>query len=366
MVERLFWRNLLKRKESDRTLEELHVKNYGEYLRRLKEDFSGAKQMPSADEVRSFISRYNLYSDWKIVITDVRQDIFLQILNSKTIADKQKRISSYKEYLIKLKAAFGIPKVMPEDSEIEDFISEFGLEKNWGITVKEVSEDLEKFISGKYDELYKDAIHKPKHSVHTPVQQSYTYVPSVRKPLPISRQVCHAILTSISSGCCVSQNASQKLVRTKNPLQNNPTSKPAKQKHSWKKKESKLQETIFIDGDNHFDEGQKGIECTTKDTKVRVIFSQPGAKRRFDRKYGRRPNVSSKLVSPGNQAVDNQIKAEAGQLLKKRNQDVTIVSQDTGFAKYRDRKKNNKLGNKISTAKSVREKLIKNKNKDKI
>ena len=200
-------------------------------------------------------------------------------------------ISSYREYLIKLKAAFGIPKVMPEDS------------------------------------------------VHTPVQQLYTYVPPVRKPLPISRQVCHPILTSISSGCYVSTNASQKPVRTKKPLQNNLTSKPAKQKHSWKKKESKLQETIFIDGDNHFDEGQKGIECTTKDTKVRVIFSQPGAKRRFDRKYGRRPNVSSKLVSPGNQAVDNQIKAEAGQLLKRRNQDVTIVSQDTGFAKYGDRKK---------------------------
>ena len=344
-------------------MEELHVKNYGEYLKRLKEEFSDDKQMPSDDEVRSFISGYNLYSDWKIVITDVRKDIFLQILNSKTTADKLKRISSYKEYLIKLKAAFGIPKVMPEDSEIEDFILEFGLEKNWGITVKDVSEDLEKFISGKYDELYKDAIHKPKHSVHTPVQKSYTYVPPVRKPLSVGRQVRHPISTSISSGCYVFPNASQKPGRTKSPLHNNSASKPAKQKHGWKKKESKLQETIFIDGDNHFDEGQKGIEHTTKDIRVRIFFAQSGAKEGCDRKYGYRSNVSSTLVSPGDQAVDNRIKAEIGQLLKEGNQDVTIVSQDTGYDKY-IQKNNNKSGNKISRVKSVREKLKKNKDKN--
>ena len=293
----------------------LYVKNYGEYLRCLKKNFSDAKQIPSDGEMRSFISRYNLYLDWEIVIADVRQDICFQILHSKTTADKQKRISSYKEYLVKLKDVFGIPKIMPEDSEIEDFISEFELEKNWGITEKDVSEDLEKIVSGKYDALYKEAIHKPKTSVQKPV-----------KP---------------------------------NPLRKSSIPKPVKQKHSEKKK-TNLQVTIFIDGDNHLDEGQKGIEHTTKDTKVRAIFSQEGAKKKFDKAHGFRSNVSSKLVTPGDQAVDNQIKTEVGQLLKKGNQDITIVSQDTGFAKYRDRKKSNKLGNKISTAKSVGERLKKN------
>lgn len=299
----------------------LHIKNYREYLKRLKENFNGTQQMPSDYEVYSFISRYNLDSDWKIDIADVRQDIRSQILSPKTVIDRPKKISSYKEYLIKLKAFFGIPEVMPEDSEIENFISEFGLKKNWGITVEDVFEDLEKSINGKYDELYRDAIHRKKPSVHKSIQPLNSHV------LPVRKSVCCSI------------------------------SKPVKQKSKRKKKESNLQKTIYIDGDNHFDEGQKGIEHTTKDTKIRAVFSQPGAKKKFDKKYGRRPNVSSKLVKPGNQAVDNQIKTEAGRLLKNGNQDITFVSQDTGFAKYKNRKKNNKLGNKISTVKSVKEKL---------
>lgn len=313
-------------------MRKLHIKNYDEYLKILKENFNSTQQMPSDDEVHFFISRYNLDSDWKINIADVKQDIRFQILSPKTTIDKQKRISSYKEYLIKLEAVFGIPGGMPKDSEIEAFISEFELKKNWGITIKDVSEDLEKIINGKYDELYKDASHRKKPSVHKSIQQLNIYVPPARKHTSV-RSGYHHISESI------------------------------KQKCNGKKKASKSQETIFIDGDNHFDEGQKGIEHTTKDIKVRAIFSQPGAKKRFDRKYGHRSNVSSKLVPSGNQAVDNQIKAEAGQLLKNRNQDITFVSQDTDFAKYKDRKKNNKLGNKISTAKSVEEKLKKNKKK---
>ena len=119
------------------------------------------------------------------------------------------------------------------------------------------------------------------------------------------------------------------------------------------KKESKKQETIFIDGDNHFDEGQKGIDQLSENAKVRAIFSQPGAKRKFDIKYGNRPNISSKCVKPGNQAVDNQIKTEVGQLLKKENQDISIVSQDKGFVKYGNRKENGKDGNSINVVKSV-------------
>lgn len=316
-------------------MEELHVKNYGEYLKRLKESFSDAKQMPSNEKVHCFISKYNLDSDWKILIVEVKQDILFQILNSKTTANKQKRILSYKEYLIKLKDAFGIPKVMQEDSKIKDFISEFALEKNWGITVKDVSEDLEKFISGKYDELYRDAIYepKPKSSVQKPVRQSDTYVPPVQKTVSGSR------LTG----------------PPKNLLKKSSVSKSVKE-HGQKKEEPELQKTIFIDGDNHIDVGQKGIECTSKDIEVRAFFSQSGAKEKFDKKYGDRPNVSSKLVSPGSQAVDNQIKTEAGRLLKKENQDVVFVSYDSDFKEYAD-KKNNKSQNRISVVKSVGEAL---------
>ena len=96
---------------------------------------------------------------------------------------------------------------------------------------------------------------------------------------------------------------------------------------------------------------------TTKNTTVRAIFSQVGAKCKFDRKYQNRPNVSSKLVSPGDQAVDNQIKAEAGQLLKRGDQEVTFVSHDRGFDKYKNRKNDRSSGNRITTVKSVKDKL---------
>lgn len=56
-------------------------------------------------------------------------------------------------------------------------------------------------------------------------------------------------------------------------------------------------------------------------------------------------------------AVDNQIKAEAGQLLKRGNQEVTFVSHDRGFDKYKNRKNDRSSGNRITTVKSVKDKL---------
>ena len=63
----------------------LHVKNYNEYLKRLKENFNGIRQQLSDEEVHSFISEYNLDSDWKINMADVRQDILFQILSPNII-----------------------------------------------------------------------------------------------------------------------------------------------------------------------------------------------------------------------------------------------------------------------------------------
>ena len=142
-------------------LNEFHVKNYEEYIRRLKQTFADIEKMPSNMEMESFISEYNLDLDWKIVTGDVRKDIISEILNAKSknhLSGRKKRISSYKEYLFVLKAKFGIPQKMPDKSEIECFISEYDLEGDWGITVKDIFKDFENIIDGKYDEMYKDAI----------------------------------------------------------------------------------------------------------------------------------------------------------------------------------------------------------------
>ena len=351
-----FLENLLNRKGSDLTLDKLHIKNYGEYLKKLEKDFCVVTNMPSDGELRSFISKYNLYSDWKIDKDDVRQDITCQILNSK-ISDKQKKsILSYKEYLIKLKDVFGFPKLMPEDSEIEDFITEYQLEKSWGITVKDVSEDLEKFVSGEYDELYKDAMHKTKPSVYKPKQQSCTVSSSIQRRASVRKPSYSSTLKNISYN---SEDAPQKIAKPKGLVTNSLSLKPSKQKVEIRpeKKKPKLEKTIFIDGDNHFDEGQKGIESAPKNIKIKVFFAQPGAQINFNKKFGHRRNVSSKLVAPGKQAVDKEIKAEVERYLKKGNQDITIVSQDKGFKKFIDKKRNNNLKNTISMAKSVAEKL---------
>ena len=60
-------------------------------------------------------------------------------------------------------------------------------------------------------------------------------------------------------------------------------------------------------------------------------------------------------MDPGDQAVDNQIKTDAGQLCKKKNQRISIISQDKGYREYRDKKNKNKSGNHISVAKSVKD-----------
>lgn len=51
------------------------INNYIEYQKRLKEFFSGIKEMPSSEEVQSFIDKYNLFIDWQIIILDVKKDI---------------------------------------------------------------------------------------------------------------------------------------------------------------------------------------------------------------------------------------------------------------------------------------------------
>lgn len=287
------------------------INNYQEYQKRLKEFFSGINEMPSSEEVQSFIDEYDLFMDWQIIIPDVKKDISSLML--KKIAGKSKFISSYKQYLLQLKKSFGIPNEMPSRKQIEGFIEEYSLEKSWGIVEEDVVKDLEEIKNGKYDDMLKDS----------------TYINYGR----------------LYGHTHYSPNVSVKLQNT-----------PKEEKRKGSSKISKTKHIIFIDGDNHINEGQKGIEHTKKDIEVIAFFSQQGAKHKFDKKYQNRPNVSSKLVSPGDQAVDNQIKTVAGQILKKgKNQEITIVSHDNGFVQYKNRKNDRNSGNRISVVKSVKE-----------
>lgn len=334
------------------------VKSYTEYTKLLKATFGGCEKMPEQRDIQLFIDSNSLYDDWRILISDVSQDIRALVLKPKAYksSPKKKRISSYRQYLEKLHETFGIPETMPESSRILTFIDEYELFRVWGITEEDVSKDLQSFIDGKYEEMHIDT---------TPVYKPVTRV--ALKPRPIVTVTSHKSYP-IPSYTYIPQPRVYSPPGTKHETsksEEKPKSKPRKgvgRKPSVKvKAKQEKQETIFLDGDNHFKEGQKGIERLSKKTKVRAVFSQPGAKRKFDKKNGERPNVSSKLVEPGNQAVDNQIKAEAGQLLKKGNQDITFVSHDSDFAEYRDRKKNRKDGNSITVVKSVKDRKPKKK-----
>lgn len=339
------------------------VKSYTEYIKLLKINFGGCEKMPEKKDIQTFIDSNSLYDDWSILVSDVTQDIRTLILKPKAYnsSPKMKRISSYQQYLEKLHDIFGIPETMPESSHILSFIDEYELSRVWGITEEDVSKDLQSFIDGKYDEMRREA---------TPVYKPVTSVVAKPHPITTSNPISPVIYNATCSNYLnkyVPRSGTYTPLVTKleepKRIESTKSKKPVKKKPTAKTKSEK-EKTIFLDGDNHFDEGQKGIERLSKKTKVIAVFSQPGAKRKFDRKYGNRPNVSSKLVEPGNQAVDNQIKAEAGQLLKKGNQDITFVSQDKDFVEYKDRKKSGRDGNRITVAKSIKEKQSKNKKKN--
>ena len=281
--------------------------------------------MPSDDAIRSFMDDYNLYNDWHIQSIEVRSDIHMYILSSKSKIDaskielgsklkpdKKTHISGYKDYLIELNGRFGIPKYMPEFSLVEAFVNDYSLYDDWGITAVVIARDLKGFIEGKYEKMLEDASDKSACSSYNPVIDTNKRVtsnkPRVEPPKPIPKKI-----------------------------------------------ETKFKETettIFLDGDNHINEGEQGIELTLERESVRAFFCQDGAKSKFDEKYKNKTNVSSKLVEPGPQAVDNRIKAEVGNLLRKGNQNIGIVSHDKDYDDYIE-KKNGKNGNVVQRATSV-------------
>ena len=334
----------------------IHVKDYGAYLWYLKKEFGSSASPPSDMEIYDFIQKYNLASDWNITPYEVKTDIAREILHQPETTLLQadyspNKISSYKTYLQKLKETFGIPKVMPEHIEIQCFIDTFGLRK-WEITVEDVREDLTAFMDGRYEEMYRDATQNRTNTENKAPQAKYayrdlsTYTPKIYRPARPTRprSVCTFPVSSTPSF----------------PHQH--TQVPKKHKKLEEHIRKKPKETILIDGDNHFDEGRKGLENESK-AKVIAFFSQPGAKKKFDKEYGGKPNISSKLVPPGDQAVDNQIKAMAGQLVKESDQKVSIISQDKGFQKFAAKKNQHNTGEQITVSKSVAKRKQRKKHK---
>ena len=327
----------------------MHIYNYLEYLNMLKKSFGDVKKMPTDEDIYEFIKKYNLESDWNVEIEDVKKDINQSILVKYRTKAKKQFIRSYDEYLVKLKEEFGIPESMPKDIDIKSFINEYNLEKIYGITTEEVTKDLNGFIEGKYDEMYEEAL-SLKHEKNSKPDHRSVYRPIILAPKrrTVSQYYSQSYRSYYTPPIQIQQPAS----KSKSKSDYNQHGKDKKKIRNIKQ-ENELQETYLLDGDNHINEGVKGIEHTTKDKIVKAFFSQPGAKRRFDKKFAKRPNVSSELVEPGDQAVDKRIKKETEIITRKKNQKVTIVSQDKGFQKVQCKKKN---GSSIFTAKSVKEK----------
>lgn len=304
------------------------VASYAEYISELRKTFGNCDGIPEKVAVQEFIDYWSLYDDWGILVSEVIQDIRELELRRKdhNIPGRKKRISSYKQYLEKLHAEFGIPESLPESSRITAFIDEYELFFDWGITEEDVSEDLQCFIEGKYIEMLRDSapVRKP---VRRVVQKSSTLQRST-EDIPGYENIV------IDRKPHISGDSTR--------LESTVTADHAGQ------------DIYLVDGDNHITEGQKGIERLKKSSKVRAFFSQEGAKRKFDRKFKDRPNVSSEFVTPGDQAVDNRIKSEVGQLQKKGNPNITIVSHDTGFVKFSKKRAETK-GKVVSVVKSVNE-----------
>ena len=298
-------RVIIRKAVNEILMSRVHIKNYTEYLERIRDEFGKTEFMPCNAIIQGFISENHLYTDWGIVAEDVKKDIYKTILCDNNREKKTSRkgvITSYRIYLQKIRLEFGIPDRMPVDSSIDSFVKGYDLDANWGITIEDVKADLCEMIAGNYDKMYSEA-----------------------------KEV--ASKTVISLPISVSSNDYEQK----------------------RKCHPEAEVTFLLDGDNHFDEGQKGVEHTSKYTPVKAFFAQRGAKDKFKKITTNRPNVMSKYVKPGNQAVDRKIIKEADKLLEKRNQIIIIVSQDKGYERYYKNKVAIDSGNSVLFVKSVKE-----------
>lgn len=317
------------------------IENYSEYIKMLKMNMAYDKEFAKVEHIRKFINKYDLDKDWKITIEDVKEDI-------ETIRLKNGKIYTYAEYLDKLEENFADLDVMPTNNQIEQFIGKYHLYEDWNIVVEDVEKDLQSIILNKETSKLKNTFVIPvtRNKSNYEVKKNNIYSQKLA-PFNFANSYHGYTNTTLPS-----KNVGER-------SHNQYKCIPSATKHLSK---SEGRTTILIDGDNHLGEAIRGIEHSTNKT-IEAYFSQPGAKEKFDRKYKNKQNVKSKLISPGNQAVDNVIKSRTGQLLKEKNQNIKIISQDKGFQRYINKKKEKSElnGNKVCVCKNVDEALTKKK-----
>ncbi len=119
------------------------------------------------------------------------------------------------------------------------------------------------------------------------------------------------------------------------PSGNKKTNKSRKDDSSdSRKKENRNNEfyriLILVDGDNHPKKNMNGYHNVKnrRDTKIEIF----AADRNLCEKYSKEFNVTPIMVPPGDQAVDNRIKALVGDKAQKHEYDkIVIISQDKGY-----------------------------------
>lgn len=318
------------------------IRNYAEYVDKLRQEFGSINGRPKEIDIKNFITKYNLYEDWGIHAVEVDKDITDLIL-----LISNKKISSYKQYLEALKGSFGIPKDMPNVAEISDFIYKYNLYDIWGITENDVAIDLLCLMHGKYEEMYREAIMMSRNNISVESKKKSTPQVDIKKhntttiepQKPFNKRTTVSLKHSVVS------------IKKSIPPKGNFSTSVRNKKSAGKEVK---EEIIQIDGDNHINEAVNGIEEISEQTTVIAYFSQAGAKRKFDKEYNGKSNVSSKYVEPGNQAVDNQIKTDAGRYLQE-NKKVTVVSHDSDFSDYKKRKKEENKNYDIEVSKSIKD-----------
>lgn len=137
--------------------------SFQEYIEELEKLFVSKGKMPlSSDQIEGFICKYGLDKKWSIMQSDVEKDLneiyFKYKVDSADYANlphnafeepiklsfsSHKRISSYEDYLNELKQLYiqNGHMVLSSD-QIDDFIREFDLQHEYGITAADVKNDL--------------------------------------------------------------------------------------------------------------------------------------------------------------------------------------------------------------------------------
>ena len=107
--------------------------------------------------------------------------------------------------------------------------------------------------------------------------------------------------------------------------------KPQKKRSVSKPIQKPVKMNLYlIDGDNHITTAIERIALVSDETDIiRIFVSQSGLFEKLRKKQ--LPHSQVILVPPGNQAVDNRIKAELGNVVKQNYGNIFVISHDKGY-----------------------------------